>query len=357
MKRFSVSKALAAALLVILLVSCSKSGSKNKNLIDVKIGIGNTGAAGVLSIIAAEANFDEEFGLNFIIEPIDNASNAIAAVESGKVDMSGWSSAAPLAYIASGNDNLLIIGGIMSNYETFITRPENRDLWSGKLTADFLKGKKIGVNRTNSGDIALRGYFAENGIDLGTITYVELDSPATVIEAVKNGSVDSGIVNGSFFTAAEKQGLVNVRFVRDILGEDFICCRQVVHKDNLAKDPEKWVNVEKALIRAYQFYKNPANQQKVVEYAKTFFLTESPVVQFLLFEYGDLNVEPDPQIKGIEKYYEGMKRCGYIEAGNQVKIADFVDGSAYKKALTELVAASPNDVYLKELSAFYAKYN
>lgn len=360
-KNFSKILALVSALcaLSVFLTACgagtptgektSSGGTdsqKSGELIDVSFGVGNSGTGGVLPVIAAYANFDEEFGLNFKLEAVDNASNTLAATEAGKVDIAGWSSAAPLAYIAEGN-NLKIIGGLMSNYESLIVKPENKEAWSGDLTGTFLEGKTIAVNRTNSGDIALRAYLTSKGVNLSKVTYKELDSPSTVIEAVKKGTVDAGIVNGSFYKPAENQGLVNVQFVKDIIGSDFICCRQLVSPDSIEKNREVYVKVEKALIRAYQLYRT--DPEKTVKLAKNFIINDESEINFLLYEYGDLRLSPDPNIQGIYNYFEGMKLCGYVDANNQTNITDYVDTSIYKEALDALIAEDADDASLLEL--------
>lgn len=328
------------------LKATTKSTTTGKQLIDVKIGVGNTGTGGILPVIAAEANYDEEFGLNFILQPVDNASDTLAATSAGKIDVGGWSSAAPLSYIAKGN-KLTIIGGLMSDYESLITKKENKEKWTGKLTADFLKGKKIAVNRTNSGDIALRAYFASQGIDLKTIQYEELDSGTSVIEAVNKGTADAGIVNGGFYRAAEKQGLVNVRFIKNIIGRDFICCRQLVRPDSLKTNRDVYVKIEEALIKAYQLYKtDPA---KTIELSTHFLKLSKDDIKFLTYDYGDLLLSPDPDIQGVYNYFDGMKRCGYIDANSKVDITKYVDTSIYRDALDTLLKQSPSDKNLLEL--------
>ena len=331
--------------------SAASSATGNAELIDVDFAVASSGYGGLLPVIAAYGNTDEAVGLNFVLQNVGTASETLAAIESGKVDVGGFSAPAPLLSIANGESNLIIIGGQMSDYESLIVLPENKDAWSGALTADLLAGKTIAVNRTNSGDIALRAYLAENGIDLSTINYVELDSGASVIEAVKKGSADAGIVNGGFYKSAEESGLVNVQFIKDIIGKDFICCRQMVSQADFDKNRDLYVKVEKALILAYEIYRS--NPDLAVELGAQYITSEPEDIRYIVYEYGDLGLSPDPNLAGIRSYYEGMKLSGYIDASTASQLEGYLDASIYKQALDELIAEQPDNIYFQELLDAY----
>ncbi|MDR2493276.1 MAG: hypothetical protein LBD25_07490 [Coriobacteriales bacterium] len=344
-----------------LLSACAADGPEGQGnagptapgaTVKISVGGSNTGPGAGLLVLAAMARTGEEFGLDLDITPIDSAPNMIAALQSKKVDIAGYSAPAPLSYLAAGNTDLSIIGGLMSNYESIITLPENAVLWKGAVTEELIDGLKLGSNRTNSGDIALRGWLAEQGFDLTKITFSEFDTPATVIEAVKNGSVDVGIVNGAFYLPAEAQGLVNARFVKDVIGRDFICCRQLVRTEQVP-DVELWTRVEKALIRAWQIYRT--DEEATLDALTTFIVIDREVLRFQLYGYGDLLWSPDPAIKSIKAYWQGMQASGYVDKGSRVVIDDFIDASAYKRALDELSAESPDDPLLKELRDSWSK--
>jgi NitT/TauT family transport system substrate-binding protein len=320
----------------------------------VIIGASTTGPGAGLLVVAGAANLGVEFGLEFELSPVDSAPNVIAALQSGKVDIAGFSAPAPLSYIADGNTDITIIGGLMSDYESLIVLPENADKWQGKITSELIDGLQLGSNRTNSGDIAFRGWLAEEGFDLAQVTFTEFDTPATVIEAVKNGSVDVGIVNGAYYQPAEAQGLVNARFVRDIIGKDFICCRQMVRSDQ-ADNLELWTKVEKSLIRAWQLYKT--DEEATLDALSTFIVTDIEAIRYQVYEYGDLIWNPDPNLNGIKDYWAGMQASGYIAKDSAVRIEDFVQVAAYKQALDELTAEAPNDPLLKELNQKWQEWD
>jgi len=75
------------------------------------------------------------------------------------------------------------------------------------------KGKTIATVRLATGDVIFRAALSEAGIDWkNELTINELDSPAAVLEAVKKGSVDAGIVWTPFIKLGEKQGLEIVKY-------------------------------------------------------------------------------------------------------------------------------------------------
>lgn len=360
--KYKLKKALCLALVTALaacvMTGCGSSSSSSdskksssKKLQTVNFAISSSGYGGLLPVIAAYGNYDEEFGLDFKLQNVSTAADTLASVEAGKVDVGGYSAPAPLISIAKGDKNVELVGGLMGNYESLIVKKENEKDWSGELTADFLKGKKIATNRTNSGDIALRGYLADQGIDLSTIDYEELDSPATVVEAVQKGTADAGIVNGGFYKPAETAGLVNVRFIKDIIGDDFICCRLMTSSDNYKNNRDLLVKIQEALIRAYDVYQS--DHDKAIELASKYIVQKPEDIKFISYEYGDLSISPDPNLKGIEKYYDGMKASGYIDKDSSADITDFVDTSIYKEALDNVQKKYPDNENYKALEKAY----
>jgi len=80
------------------------------------------------------------------------------------------------------------------------------------------KGKTIATVRLATGDVIFRAALSEAGIDWkNELTINELDSPAAVLEAVKKGSVDAGIVWTPFIKLGEKQGLEIVKYSGELV--------------------------------------------------------------------------------------------------------------------------------------------
>ena len=190
----------------------------------------NNGVGHLNSILASTAGFYQKEGLD--VEMYYNPSNpeCTQALLDGKVDLVSAASTCVLNYIDLGED-IVIIGGQMTEGASLFSLPDRADEF-GEINAETLAGKKIGVTRLQSGDIALRSYLSEQGVDLSSIEFVELDSCATIIEAIKKGEVDLGSLFLTFRQTAEAQGLVPVKHL-DELYPGFICCRIYTTRENL----------------------------------------------------------------------------------------------------------------------------
>jgi ABC-type nitrate/sulfonate/bicarbonate transport system substrate-binding protein len=102
-------------------------------------------------------------------------------------------------------------------------------------------------------DVALRGWLAKQGVDLSKITFVELDGAPTIIEAVRNRSVDAGSVYTVYRQVAEQQGFPVFLHI-DTLTPNFPCCRISTTGKNLEERREDYAAFFKALIRAWRFF-------------------------------------------------------------------------------------------------------
>lgn len=237
----------------------------------------------------------------------------------------------------------MIIGGQMSLGETVYVLPERADEFK-ELNEETLAGKKVGVSRLNTGYIVFRKILKDRGVDLSKIEFVELDSQATVTQAVAKGEVDLGINFLTFRKSAEDLGLVLVSQL-DAEDEwpDYICCRIFTTREKLNANRQVYVDALKANIRAYELIQT--DHAKAVETAQKGIELETDVLEDQLYNYGHLGLSPNPDVKNSVKFYEAMADIGYAE-GN-VDLRDYIDASVYEDALNELLEEDPdNAVYL-----------
>ena len=182
------------------------------------------------SALAYAAGYYADEGLD--VEMTYNNSNPdnIQALLQDKADLVSAGATAVLNYIDQGSD-IVIIGGQMSEGASLYALPDRASEFT-ELNEETLAGKKVGVTRLNTGDIAFRKMLKDRGVDVSKIEFVELDSQATVVEAVKKGEVDLGIAFLTYRQSAEAQGLVPVSYLD---GEDewpgFICCRMFTTRE------------------------------------------------------------------------------------------------------------------------------
>lgn len=304
----------------------------------------NSMIAHIDSIVAKNAGFYEKEGINPDFTFNNSNPDNIQALLDGKVDLVSAGATAVLQYIDQGAD-IVIIGGQMSSGETLYCLPERADEFK-ELTQETLAGKKVGVSRMNTGDIVFRRILKDKGVDLSTIEFVELDSQATVTQAVASGEVDLGINFLTFREAAEAQGLVPLtHFDTDSEWPGFVCCRLFTTREKLNANREVYKNAVKANIEAYALIVE--DHEAGMKAALEDLTIDEATLQNQLFDYGHVGIGPNPDKKNTSEFYEAMVNIGYSE-GN-VKIEDHIDTSLYIDALTELLEENPDSQVYKEL--------
>lgn len=295
------------------------------------------------SVIAYTAGYYEEEGIKPEFTYNNSNPDNTQALLEDKADLVSAGATCVLQYIDQGAD-IIIIGGQMSLGETLYALPERADEFS-ELTEETLAGKKIGVTRLNTGDIAFRKILADRGIDTSKIEFVELDSQPTVTQAVLKGEVDLGINFLNYRAAAEAQGLVPVSQL-DAEDEwpDFICCRIFTTREKLEADRDAYVKAMKANIRAYALIQT--ERDAAVDAALKGLEIEEDVLIEQVYSYGHLGLSPNPDVKNTAKFYEAMADIDYADGA--VDITDYIDASVFIDALDELLAEDPaNEVYLE----------
>ena len=295
------------------------------------------------SVLAYAAGYYEDEGLDIQMTYNNSNPDNIQALLQDKADLVSAGATAVLNYIDQGSD-IVIIGGQMSEGATLYSLPERADEFS-ELSDATLDGKKVGVTRLSTGDIAFRKVLKDKGVDISKVNFVELDSQATVVEAVKKGEVDLGVAFLTYRQSAEAQGLTPVSYLD---GEDewpgFICCRMFTTREKLEANRDAYVAALKANIRAYALLKTDEDQ--TVKYALQELETDEETVRGQVYEYGHIGFDPNPDVKNTEAFFQAMVDIGYSE-GN-VDIKDYIDPTVFEDALNELLQEEPdNEVYLE----------
>lgn len=302
---------------------------------------------GTLIFVAKEQGFFADQGLNVELSSFTNSADGTNAIIAKKIDVGGFG-LAPLIFISKGV-NETIIGGQMGEGAAVFTTPEKASQFKDLQS---FKGKTVATVRAASGDIHFRGALQDAGLDLKKdLTIQELASPAAVVEALKSGKVDAGVLWTPYTETAPNQGLVLLWYT-DQYYPKHPCCRIAVLTEELNANRDTFVSYEKALIRAYKFTKSNPDE------------TLTAVAKYVQINQTDLSnainsphfyISPDPNTKAIEKTYDLMKSIGYINT--TVNIDDHVDSTVYKQALDELIQQNPNDSVYQQLLADYQTQN
>lgn len=204
----------------------------------------------VLYFVAKEKGLFQKNALDVELFRFTNSAEGLAAVKAGKLDSGFFGTAAPLAFIANGAE-FTIFGGGGGEGAALVAKPEKAEKY--KELKD-LKGATIGVVRLATGDVVFRAALKKAGLDWRKdVTFKEFDSPAIVLEALKKGELDAGILWIPFYTLAEKQGLKIIKYSGDVL-KGHTCCRQVALTAAIRERPEDFEKFLTALLGGGDYF-------------------------------------------------------------------------------------------------------
>jgi NitT/TauT family transport system substrate-binding protein len=305
-----------------------------------------------LYFVAKEKGYFKEEGVDVELFQFGSASEGMAALKAEKLDVGTFGTTAPLLFISKGSD-FTFFGGMMIGGQAIITRPDRLAELSGKDLKVY-KGKKIGLVKLSTGDVVFKGALKKAGIDWRKdITFTEFGSAAAVVEAVKKGAVDAGLVWPPHFSLAEKNSGLKVAHYIEEFYPKYTCCRIVAPTAKLNADPETYRRFLAALIRAYRFYKT--NEEETVQiYTKSLKIDED-IVRNETYVKRVAESNPDPLRKGILDFWQHILDAGYIP--QDYPIDKHINTDLYKQALDSVIKKNPKDKVYQEMLTFYKKNN
>jgi len=341
-RRKRISIAITLVLVLVVVTGCGNKSNTKSNNISLKGVCGSNSVGHLNTILAKTAGIYKANGLDVDLTYINgNNGELIQSVLSGKVDFGAVSSTTALTYIDQGED-VKIIAGAMTNGASLFSLPERKSEFD-TISEETLAGKKIGVTRMQSGDIAFRSYLNSEGVDLSKIEFVELDSCSTIIEAILKGEVDLGILFMQYRPIAESEGIAVVKHL-DELYNNFICCRVFTTGKNLKNNYDSYVKLIKSQIQAYNLIQT--DKEATLSSLSEIEMSEEDFTN-QLYDYGHVTNNPNPAKSDIEKFYQSMVDIGYVTNG--VDIDKYIDTSVFLTALDELIKEEPDNKVYKEL--------
>lgn len=298
--------------------------------------------------VAKEQGFFAREGLDVELIEFQNSADGLSAVRAGKLDIGAFGTTAPLVHISKGAD-LRMIGGIMGEDAAIIATAAGAPK-VGRI-AD-LKGKKVATIRLATGDAVLRGALDRAGIDWRKdLQIFELKNPPAVIEAVKSGQVDAGVVWGPHDLRAEEQGL-KVVIRSDALSPGHPCCRLTLEQKTLQGSPATWEKFLRAILRAEKFA-GENRRETVAAIAK--YVKLEPALLEKAYYSEHLDQSTDPNAKGIAEFWRTMQASEFVNS--KQAIGPFIDTALYRRALDGLARENPKDPYWKRLQKAFAERN
>jgi NitT/TauT family transport system substrate-binding protein len=296
--------------------------------------------------VAQEEGFFKDEGLNVQLIEFANSADGLAALRADKLDLGAFGTTAPLVHIAKGAD-ISIIGGVMGEDAAIVVKPENESVI--KSIPD-LKGKKVATVRLATGDAVLRGALSDAGINWKTdLQIFELKNPPAVLEAVKSGQVDAGVVWGPHDLRAEEQGL-KVVIRSGSLQPGHPCCRLTVHTQDAQARRVVWQHFVRAILRAEKF--TAENHAKTVDDIATYLKLDRGLIEHAYYS-GHLDQSSDPNLAGVQRFWNTMVKSEFVESKQD--ITPHVETAIYKQALDELAQQNPNDSFWQQREQVFSR--
>lgn len=346
MKKLSILGVLVL-LLGVVLTGCGTSQAKSEAVVPetlTEMSVGYLPSPDdLLYFVAQEKGFFKEEGIDAELFQFTNSAEGLNAIVANKLDIGTFGVSAPLTFAAKGAD-IVMIGGQNSGGCALVCMPDRYDELKN---INNYKGKKIASVKLSTADVIFRGALLDAGIDWknGDAEIVEMESPAATMEALKKGSVDAALIWTPYVAMADDQGVKVAMYITDLY-ENNVCCRQTLLNSKLEENPELWEHFMTALIKAYDFYQtNPEETIDIV--AKYVQVDKNYLVEETYAEDATLRCSPDPMSKSINKYWEIMKKTGFVES--DIDINDHINVDIYKAALDKIASENPDNKNYKAL--------
>jgi NitT/TauT family transport system substrate-binding protein len=224
----------------------------------------------LLVFIAADQHFAEQEGLDLKLSGFQNSPQILQALLAQSIDVGIPGVAAPIMFISNGAP-FHIIGGAARNSAAVVVAAKYGPKFNGHTVEEKLRlfnGMRIGTVKQSTGDAIFRHALQERGL-IGSVDIREFTTPLDVLTSLNVGSIDAAILWSPHMSTAESKGQPIVLWTSELMPEhdhmrEHVCCRQVVHDSFRSQHREALVKYMRALIRAMDFYRDPANQEQVL---------------------------------------------------------------------------------------------
>lgn len=316
---------------------------------DLSVGQMGTGIKAAMVVLAHEMGYYEEEGLNVELTQISTLNDGLTAITLGKLDVLPFGVIPTCTFIAQGAD-LTVIGGTIAEGSACVALPEREEEFRD---IQNFAGKTVACVRAETGHMMMKDQMRQAGVDMSTVTFVELDGFQSVVEAVLKGTADVGFVNSGFEQNAVTQGLVVPFFVGEYT-PDNVCCRQTTSGAVIEEKRPALVRFEVANLRAMKLmYDDP---ETTIATLAAFSGQSEDYVKYCIYD-GCMKISMDPAKNRVVEFFDVMKANGDIGADVENTMADHVDASIYLDALNIVLERYPDDVHFQEMLEAYDANN
>lgn len=307
------------------------------------------------AIMADQLGYFKEEGCDVEFQTVALA-DAMASMSVNKLDIDLFGVVPACSYVSQGTEIFVFGGTILNGSEMISTTKFDRDL----KTAEDFRGLKIDCSREESGQIFLKAYLQNNGLELGKdVEFEYVDNPTTALEGLRSGQCDLFITNNAMgYSYSTSMDDIKVAGIPADITGNYPCCRQNCSEEAYHKKFLSLVDFEVALIRGYDYYLN--NKEDVIKRLVEYSAQPADYVEAAMYGTGTyrnvMDLSPDPHTKEVVAYYQAMMDIGEI-GESDYDMADYAVPYVYKKALDILIEREPGNATYKKLLEDYPKYN
>ena len=317
---------------------------------DFNLGYLNS-TAHLLAFVAQEEGYFKDEGLNVTLTQFSSAGELVNGLESGKLDLAFIGSVPTLTFQSQGHD-VTIVGGAMTNGHGYVIKPEFAE--KDEEGVAILKGRNVASVKNSVQDAELQILLKNAGIEIGEgedkVNIVYFDSQKDAYAALSNATIDAASVYSPYASLAKSQGYRVVYYcAHEEALQNQPCCRQVAATASVNANPNTYIALERALLKAYHL--TQTDHEKTIADVKTYIDIEEDLIDTEV--YGGYSVSsPDPDKQGTVELKKTIVELGYTE---DYDIEPLYNTALYKQALDSVLAEQSDDIY-KSLEEHFNDY-
>ena len=318
---------------------------------DFNLGYLNS-TAHLLAFVAQEEGYFKDEGLNVTLTQFSSAGELVNGLESGKLDLAFIGSVPTLTFQSQGHD-VTIVGGAMTNGHGYVIKPEFAE--KDEEGVAILKGRNVASVKNSVQDAELQILLKNAGIEIGEgedkVNIVYFDSQKDAYAALSNATIDAASVYSPYASLAKSQGYRVVYYcAHEEALQNQPCCRQVAATASVNANPNTYIALERALLKAYHL--TQTDHEKTIADVKTYIDIEEDLIDTEV--YGGYSVSsPDPDKQGTVELKKTIVELGYTE---DYDIEPLYNTALYKQALDSVLAEQSDDDIYKSLEEHFNDY-
>lgn len=321
MRKRTLAALTGAAALAVALTACTSpaGGDSTDAEGNTQVTLGLAGQPAIfqstVAQVAVDQGFFEDEGLDVTLRPFATGVDVARAIQSGELEGGMIITQAAASINANGGDLIGILGFENPSYTLVSADPS-------VSTCEDVKGKTVATDSPGTPlNFALTTILASCGLTLDDINSVAVNGTAT-FDAMYARQVDIAILHPEQIVLVQQDHPLTIIDTVAALDPNVHYMLLATTQKQLddPKQRDKWVAVDRAMIKAIDFMNDEANSEAVAKSASTVTTRDTDVTLEALPGYLDLGMWPVDS--------DGLSK-NRIEAtiGNEVKLGNITEAN------------------------------